>query len=192
MFPRLSGKKRASVGTISLREKPQMNSGNHVVWKSMAAGAAGGLVASWTMGRFESLWSAAAKDLSNENEQDGGQKPDEDATVKTARAISRCVLHRDLTDDEKKWAGPVVHYALGTLLGTVYGALAAKAAMVRAGYGAVYGGAVWLAADEVAVPAFGLSKPPQETPASTHVQEFAAHVVYGVTTDLVRRAIVAI
>jgi len=62
-----------------------MNSGNHVVWKSMAAGAAGGLVASWIMGRFESLWSAAAKDLSNENEQDAGQKPDEDATVKTAR-----------------------------------------------------------------------------------------------------------
>jgi hypothetical protein len=167
-----------------------MSSENHAIWKGMAAGAAGGLAASWTMNQFQSLWAAAAKNFSNG--QSGGQKPDEDATVKTARAISRGLLHCDLTKDQKKWAGPVVHYALGTLLGAVYGAFAGKASLARAGFGAAYGSAVWLAADEVAVPAFGLSKSPGETTASSHVQELAAHVVYGVTTDLVRRAIVAI
>jgi putative membrane protein len=84
----------------------------------------------------------------------------------------------------------VVHYALGTLLGTAYGAFAERAPVACAGYGAVYGSAVWLAADEFAVPAFGLSKPLRETPASSHVQALAAHLVYGITTDLIRRALV--
>jgi putative membrane protein len=167
-----------------------MNNEHRAVWKGMAAGAAGGLAASWTMNRFQSLWAAAAKNLSHK--QGEGQKPDEDATVKTARALSRRLLHHDLTEDQKKWVGPVVHYAFGTLAGTIYGAFAGKASLARAGFGAAYGSAVWLAADEVAVPAFGLSKSSRERPASSHVQELAAHVVYGVTTDLVRRAIVAI
>ncbi len=167
-----------------------MSSENHAIWKGIAAGAVGGLAACWTMNQFQSLWAAAAKKLSNG--QDEGRKPDEDSTIKTARAISRRLLHHDLTEDQKKWVGPVVHYAFGTLVGAAYGALAGKASLVRAGYGAAYGTAVWLAADEVAVPAFGLSKSSQERPASSHVQEMAAHVVYGVTTDLVRRAIVAI
>ena len=167
-----------------------MSSENHAIWKDIAAGAVGGLAASWTMNQFQSLWAAAAKNLSNG--QSGGQKPDEDATVKMARAISRRLLHHDLAEDQKKWVGPVVHYAFGTLVGAAYGAFAGKASLARAGYGAAYGTAVWLAADEVAVPAFGLSKASQERPVSSHVQEMAAHVVYGITTDLVRRAIVAI
>jgi uncharacterized membrane protein YagU involved in acid resistance len=58
-----------------------------------------------------------------------------------------------------------------------------------AGYGAVYGSAVWLGADEIAVPALGLSGPPTQTQVIGHVQALAAHVVYGVTTDLTRRAL---
>jgi putative membrane protein len=166
-----------------------MSAQSRVVWKSMAAGALGGLAGSWIMNQFQSLWASTAKELANgQVEEDQGQ--DENATVKTARAISERVLHHNLTSEEVKWAGPVVHYALGTLLGTAYGAFAERAPVACAGYGAVYGSAVWLAADEFAVPAFGLSKPPQETPASSHVQALASHLVYGITTDLIRRALV--
>ena len=44
-------------------------------------------------------------------------------------------------------------------------------------------------ADEVAVPALGFGPPPLETPASTHASALASHAVYGLTTDLVRRAL---
>ena len=53
----------------------------------------------------------------------------------------------------------------------------------------MFGTAVWLGADEVAVPAFRLSKPPTEYPVSVHAYAFMSHLVYGVTTDLVRRAV---
>ncbi|MEO7144823.1 MAG: hypothetical protein ABI165_15090 [Bryobacteraceae bacterium] len=42
-------------------------------WKGGAAGAAGGLLAAFAMNRFQSLWSATAKKLSNgKNQQSGG------------------------------------------------------------------------------------------------------------------------
>ena len=44
-------------------------------------------------------------------------------------------------------------------------------------------------ADELAVPAAGLSKPPKEIPLTTHVYALASHLVYGWITETVRRAV---
>ncbi len=54
--------------------------------------------------------------------KDGGtQDQDDDATVKMAELLSQEVLHRQLSRDEKKKAGPVVHYVYGALAGGLYG-----------------------------------------------------------------------
>jgi uncharacterized membrane protein YagU involved in acid resistance len=74
-------------------------------------------------------------------------------------------------------------------MGALYGALAEVAPQTTIGHGTPYGAAVWLGADEIAVPAFGLADGPAETPASTHLQALAAHLVYGVTLDTVRRLV---
>jgi putative membrane protein len=47
----------------------------------------------------------------------------------------------------------------------------------------------WLVVDETAVPVLGLSKPPTDYPASTHVYALASHLVYGLTAELVRRSL---
>lgn len=163
-----------------------MRSANGGVWKSATTGALGGLAGAWAMNLFQSLWSKASKELSQGNESGGG----EDATVKTAKAISEKLFDHKLTEEEKKWAGPAVHYGFGTVAGATYGVLSATMPMVRSGLGTAYGSAVWLAADEIAVPAFGLSQSPAETPLSSHVQALIAHLVYGLTTELMCRAFV--
>ena len=99
----------------------------HGKWKSFAGGAIGGLAASYAMSQFHSLWNAAAKKRSGES--------GEDATVKTASAISENVFQHELTKPEKQWAGPVVHYAFGAVCGALYGALAEAAPFSRAGFG---------------------------------------------------------
>jgi putative membrane protein len=152
------------------------------VWKSVAAGAVGGLVAAFAMNQFQSLLKAASG-------QQKSSSQDEDATVKTAKAISQTFFAHELTDDQKKWAGPAVHYSLGASLGAVYGALAETAPLATAGAGTAYGTAVWFGADEIAVPAFGLSKGPAEFPLSTHLSALASHLVFGVVTGLTRRLI---
>src|SRR5262249_4575219 len=100
--------------------------------------------------------------------------------------ISEKTMDHELTEEEKEWAGPTVHYALGTALGAVYGVLA-PLTPVDAGAGTLYGTAVWVGADEFTVPALGLSKPPAQRPASEHAKELGAHLVFGLVTHYVRR-----
>jgi putative membrane protein len=170
----------------------------HSVWKGAAAGLVGGLVASWVMNQFQAGLSKATAAMQEGNgqqrrepgpQQERPEPESEDATMKAAGAIAETVLHRSLTKQEKQTAGPIVHYAFGSTMGAVYGALAEVAPVTSAAFGAPFGTALWFGSDEVAVPAFGLSKPPTEYPASTHASALAAHVVYGITTDLVRRAV---
>lgn len=151
------------------------------IHKGVIAGALGGLAASWIMGRFQVLLSHA---LSNSDPHEG---QGEDATVKTAKRISSTLLRHELSEDEKKKAGPIVHCAYGAGIGALYGGLAQKKETTTSGFGTAYGAAAWALGDEVAVPALGLGKKPTETPMSEHLQFLAAHLVYGVTLEGVRR-----
>ena len=164
------------------------------LWKRMLAGMAGGLVASWAMNQFQAgvkkISEASQQGQASEQGQNGGQAEEaEDATMKTAEKVSEVVAHRSLTKEQKKQAGPVVHYAFGTLVGAAYGTASELDPRVRCGAGVPFGTALWIGTDEVAVPALGLAGSPKNQPASSHAQYFAAHVVYGLTTEMVRRAV---
>lgn len=161
------------------------NQNDPSLWKGALAGLAGGLVASWTMNQFQAALSAIRDDKGDSD--DGG--PDEPATVKAASAVSEGVFDHELTEQEKKAAGPAVHYAFGASAGAVYGTAAEALPGVTAGAGLPFGAVFWLVADEAAVPALGLSEPPTEHPRSVHAEALAAHLVYGLTTELVRRGV---
>src|SRR5262245_15222906 len=85
--------------------------------------------------------------------------------------------------------GQSLHYVFGTTMGAAYGAMAELAPRTTSLWGTSFGTALWLGADEVAVPAFGLSKPPFDSPASTHASALASHLVYGATVETVRRGV---
>lgn len=162
---------------------------NHSALASVAAGAVAGVAGAFAMSGFQSLWSAASKSTAEQQEPQKSESQDDQATEKTADAISQMTTGHKLTKEEKKKAGPAVHFGIGTLLGAVYGVAAETLPISRIGRGTVYGAAVWFFADEIAVPAFGLSGPPTETPLFTHLQALAGHVVFGFATDLVRRTL---
>jgi uncharacterized membrane protein YagU involved in acid resistance len=71
-------------------------------------------------------------------------------------------------------------------MGAVYGVTAELVPEVTTGGGTGYGTLLFLAADEIAVPAFQLSPSQAETSATDHLQHWAAHVVYGGSLELVR------
>ena len=188
-------------------------SDDSVVWKGLAAGLIGGLVASWTMNRFQEVWSKFAHNIENSpgdqfrnasgecaacGEEDPdthnlefGSQPEaqDDTTVRAASAISEGVFDHKLTRSEKKIAGTAVHYLLGTSVGGLYGAAAERAPNVTAGAGLPFGAAFWLVVDEGAVPLLGLSKGPMAYPVSTHAYALSSHFVYGLTAEMVRRAV---
>jgi len=191
----------------------QHNNGDASVLKGLVAGLAGGLVASWTMNQFQAAWTRVAAgfekphgaqsmqptDGPNPNEtpdssqaltqSNESKEEQDDATVETAKIISKNVFGHELKESEKKSAGAAVHYAFGTVTGGIYGAMAEVAPQVTAGTGVPFGAAFWVVADEVTVPLLGLAKGPTAYPLSTHVYSLASHLVYGATAELTRRCV---
>ena len=170
---------------------------HHSKIKGLAAGAIGGLVASWIMGYVHAALGApqqqqdaesGAEPARRQEQQQQQQAEGEDATVKTAVAIAE-TFHREIPPEKKKSAGSLVHYVYGTVVGGLYGVAAEEWRPVREGQGTLFGAAVWLASDEIAVPALKLAKPPREYPLKVHAGALASHLVYGVTTELVRRGL---
>lgn len=179
------------------------------VWKGLVAGMAAGLFASWAMNQFQACWTRATEGFEKPHgaqsmQPSEGLNPPEsalqqsmpeqkeeqdNATVKTARAISKGIFGHELTEKEKEPAGAAVHYAFGTATGGLYGAMAEVAPEITTGAGLPFGAAFWLTADEVAVPLLGLAKGPTAYPVSTHAYALASHLVYGLTTEISRRAV---
>jgi hypothetical protein len=176
--------------------------------KGMVAGAAGGLVASWVMNQFQALWSRAMRGIerphgaqslqqgspqhgvARELQERGGDREDDDATIRAAVVISERLFGLELAEREKREiAGAVLHYTFGATTGGLYGAIAELTPASTAGAGLPFGAAVWLVADEILAPALGLSKPAKDYPLSTHAYALASHLVYGMTTEMVRRKV---
>jgi hypothetical protein len=172
------------------------------VIKGVLAGTIGGLVGTWLMSEFQAIWSRTA---------DGGHEPDgasaggrhdardwqervegRNANELAANAIAERTIDRPLTREELEAAAPAMHYAFGAAMGALYGGLCEVSSKVRAMGGSGWGTAVWAGADEIAVPLLGLSRPRSEYPLETHAQAYAAHIVFGVTTELVRRSVRAL
>jgi putative membrane protein len=161
---------------------------NGNLWKGAVAGLAAGLAATFVMTQFQNLSGKLEKALEADDHGKKEKKGD-DATMKAASAISHSVFHHTLTRREKKIAGPAVHYGFGTLTGGMYGALAELSPAVTRGAGLPFGTALWLGADEVAVPAFRLSGPPSSQPPAVHAKALAAHWVYGLAMETTRRLV---
>jgi len=171
------------------------------VFKGIVAGLAAGLVASWTMNQFQAALSRraagsekshGAQSLQPSDGSTGDHSQDaqeDDATVETAKLISRNIFGHELHESEKEPAGAAVHYAFGIATGGLYGALAEVTPEVTTAAGLPFGAVFWLVADEISVPLLGLSKGPTAYPLSTHAYSFASHLVYGAMTELSRRAL---
>lgn len=179
----------------------------HELWKGLVAGAAGGLAASWVMNQFQALWSRKTHGIqrshgaqslqhglprhgvARELQGRGRDRESDNAAVRMASLVSEDVFGHRLAESEKETAGAVAHYAMGATSGAIYGAAAELLPPAMVGAGLPFGAAVWLIADELVVPALGLSKPPAAYPLSTHAYALASHLVYGLTTEMARRAV---
>ena len=164
--------------------------------KGALAGAIGGLAGTWAMNHFQAWWSRAVHgvqptsaagrhDARDWQELAEGQNSNEVA----AQTVAVNILRRPLDRHELKVGATTIHFAFGAAMGGLYGAFHEISPSTREMGGAAFGTAVWAAADEVAMPLLGLSGPTTEHPPERHVHAFAAHIVYGVTTEIVRRGV---
>lgn len=169
---------------------PSARTGNPHLVRGVIAGVAGGLVASWVMNLYLAGVSKAQEVLQDPAEKAQQRAPSgDDSTQKVADALIYQVKGRHLSKDEKKTAGPLVHYIFGGLMGGVYGAVAECSPASRVGAGTLFGSVLFLGSDEIMIPALGLGKPPTQEPIGSQANHWAAHLVYGATVELVRRGV---
>ena len=163
--------------------------------KGLVAGLAGGLVGSWLMMRFirgpgpvlERAVQGAPEPVSP---SDGhGDIPDSVTMQAADLFFNKATGGGHLTHEEREHAGELVHYLFGTMMGVGYGVAAEYLPWAGAGLGSVFGTVLWMGTDLTSIPATGFAKPPAEEPGSAHVAHWAAHVVYTVTMELVRRGV---
>jgi putative membrane protein len=175
-----------------------MSDSKHPV-RGIIAGIAGGLVAAWVMNEFiagpgKQLKQAVQTPEENRADEEKAKQaeddPQPDATMKAADAITATVTGgQHLTWEQEQKGGPIVHYAFGALMGGLYGGLAEYSSLVRSGFGTTFGSALFTGGDLIAVPALKLSAPLSEAPTDALATPYVAHLVYGMTTELIRRMV---
>jgi putative membrane protein len=170
-----------------------MSKSKHLL-RDAAAGLVGGLVASWVMNEFmagpgQKLQQAVQTDEDAHQQQAASEQPKEHATMKAADAVVSVTTGQHLSREQKEKGGPVVHYAFGGLMGALYGAAAEYWPSARAGFGTTFASALFTGADLIAIPVLQLGPSPDEQPGSALASPYAAHLVYGFTTELMRRIV---
>ena len=102
-----------------------------------------------------------------------------------AEKLSGNALH----GTSKTVATETLHWGFGALTGAAYGALAEFYPAATAREGASFGLTVMALTHESALPALGLSASAENQSAREHTSEMVTHVLYGVTTEVVRSLI---
>ena len=166
-------------------------------WRGLVAGAAAGFIGTIAMTQFQNAW----RKMSEKKPSSGGSsrsttrarhsEQNESATMKAAGKLAR-LAGQELTREQRGTASPFIHYGFGTAMGALYGmAIEAAPHNVRRQripfVGGLFGSAVFLGADEIAVPAAGLSQGSANP--STHLYSWLSHLVYGLATEFVRSQI---
>jgi putative membrane protein len=161
--------------------------------RAVFAGAIAGLVGTWAMSQAQRLWTLmvdgkAPQSAGGRHDARDWQERSEhrNSNELAAQAVARHVLGRRLTWQELRLAAPLSHYAFGAAMGAIYGPYAERR---RARSGAGFGIALWLAADQIAMPLLGLSRSTSRRPTEMQAQSLVAHLVYGAGTELTRRLV---
>ncbi len=164
------------------------------MYQGLIAGGIAGLVGTWAMNEVQRVWTHVADDRPPESAagrhdaRDWQERSeDQNSNELAAQAVARPILGRCLTQQELRYAAPLVHYLFGAGVGALYGAYGERRKADSSG--AAFGTTVWLVADEIAMPLLGLSEPTTRRPLEMHLQSLVAHLAFGTVTEATRRSL---
>lgn len=170
-----------------------MSSSKPSLLRGFAAGAAGGALGTVVLTFFQKGSLEATRAVETElgngkpftEQQEQLLDTFEGAHVRAAEAAASAVgTHLPSGSDEK--TALIAEFAFGIVCAGVYGALAEYAPAVTAGFGTVYGAALFAGASEVVLPAIKYVPAPTDRTPVQHLGGLAGNVVYGAVTEGIR------
>ena len=160
--------------TFQIGDQDEADMGN--LLKGLAAGIIGGLAAT----AVKSLWEAYAP--TREPQQDSPQ-------IQVADQANMELRGEHLDEAEAEVADHALHFGFGTTTGAIYGVAAEATDAVTTGYGIPFGMLLWASTYATTIPALDLDKDPIEKDPKYTLNQFAGHILYGLTTEVVRRGV---
>lgn len=114
----------------------------------------------------------------------GGEPPAQALVTKVERALGR-----RLTPGAHEGVSQAVHYGIGIAPAIGYAFIRERLPFGGVTRGALFGATLFLAQDEVLNTVTGLGAKPHRYPWQAHARGIAAHVLYGVATELALSAL---
>ena len=139
------------------------------LWKGLAAGLVAGLIATAAKTLAERVYPPRVH---------GEPEPPE--------LLSERIAGHRLDVETKEIAAEAIHWGFGAAAGAFYGALAEFYPAATAKEGANFGLVLMSLTHEGALPALGLSAPPEAQSRREQTSEAATHMLYGVVAESVR------
>lgn len=100
--------------------------------------------------------------------------------------LSTKITGTPIKAENEAWAEQLVNIPLGASVGAAYGYGKRDHEEMNVIDGAVLGASTWASTHESTLPLVGLEKSPEDIPVKTQVHELFAHVLFGITTEVVR------
>lgn len=122
----------------------------------------------------------------------GSHEKDEPSTQVIADKVSEALTGHEVPKKDKAAAGVSVHYATGSVYGTLFGVMAARSPKMGLLAGLAYGILIWLFLDEITLRVLNIAPDPEKVPPTEHLQAVGAHLVYGASTALLARLLLRI
>jgi hypothetical protein len=115
-------------------------------------------------------------------------REDESATDALGRISYEKLAHREPSAKAQNVLSWAFHLGFGLFSAAAFGALRAEARRHTLRDGALFGAALWLLFDELAMPLLGLADKPSQYHPTRHLQSLATHLGYGIATAGVSKA----
>ncbi|MGI4829093.1 MAG: DUF1440 domain-containing protein [Janthinobacterium lividum] len=170
-----------------------MSSRKKSILRGFVAGAAGGAMGTVALNFFQkgSIEATRAVEANVGNgetytkQQENLLDTFEQAHVRTAETVASAV-GTHIPPNSSETTALITEFAFGILCAGVYGALAEYVPAVTAGFGTVYGAALFTGASEAVLPAIKFVPPPTDRTPVQHLGGLAGNVVYGAVTEGIR------
>lgn len=108
------------------------------------------------------------------------------AQIKVLDDLSTRITGSPISVHNEAMAEQMVNFPLGASVGAAYGYGKKDKDELNVMDGVILGGTTWFSTHETSFPLLGLEENPADVPIKTQANELIAHVLFGVTTELVR------
>ncbi|WP_417885301.1 DUF1440 domain-containing protein [Zunongwangia sp.] len=149
---------------------------NNSTTRSVVAGAIGGLAGGAVKGLVE--YFLPVRKVENRSAQ-----------LKIIDNLSTKITGTPISVQNEELAEQLVNFPVGASVGAAYGYGKKNKEGLNIAEGIIMGTSTWISTHQTSLPLMGLKEKPTDVPVKLQINEFIAHVLFGITTELVRNKV---